>query len=61
MRCDETIEKAEEYIARTGDYGLQPLKADERKSLTGLRHVPAIEQRIGRRITDAEWESMSIR
>jgi hypothetical protein len=61
MKRDETIEKAEEYIVRTGDYGLRPLKAEEMKSLTGLRHVPAIEKRIGRRITDAEWESMSIR
>jgi hypothetical protein len=61
VRRNETIEKAEEYIARTGDYGLRPLKTNEIKSLTGLRYVPAIEKRIGRRITDAEWESMSIR
>ncbi|MDR1088932.1 MAG: hypothetical protein LBL23_06670 [Coriobacteriales bacterium] len=61
MRQSEVIEKAEEYIIRTGDYGLRPLKSDEMKSLTGLKYVPAIEKRIGRRITGAEWESMSIR
>jgi hypothetical protein len=31
------------------------------KSLTRHRYVPVIEKKIGRRITDAEWGSMSIR
>jgi hypothetical protein len=57
----EAVERAEDYIARTGDYGLRPVKDEDRKSLTGLRFVPVIEEKIGRRITDAEWEAMSIR
>ncbi|MDR1213325.1 MAG: hypothetical protein LBK54_04445 [Propionibacteriaceae bacterium] len=61
MSEEEIVKQAEEYIARTGDYGLKPVRADERKNLTGLRYVPIIEKKIGRRITDAEWEGMSIR
>jgi hypothetical protein len=61
MSDNDIIKRAEEYIVRTGDYGLKQLKEDERKSLTGLRYVPIIEKKIGRRITDAEWEAMSIR
>jgi len=58
---EKTIKAAEEYIKRTGDYGLIPLSVDQMRSLTGLRHKIAIEKKLGRRISDAEWENMSIR
>ncbi|MDR3106618.1 MAG: hypothetical protein LBU05_00220 [Bifidobacteriaceae bacterium] len=61
MDRQEIVERAEEYIERTGDYGLRPVKDDDKRHLTGLRYVPIIERKIGRRITDAEWEAMSIR
>ena len=57
-RCTEIIEKGEEHIRKYG-YGVVPVK--NRNELTGLRYIPAIEAKLGRKITDSEWENMSIR
>jgi len=57
-RCAEIIAKGEEHIRKYG-YGIIPNQNPN--DLTGLRFIPAIEAKLGRKITDAEWEGMSIR
>lgn len=57
-RCAEIITKGEENIHKYG-YGIIPPK--NRNDFAGLRHIPAIEAKLGRKITDNEWENMSIR
>jgi hypothetical protein len=55
------LDVAERYIRETGDYGIVPQKDKDRRHMTGLRYIPELKKRMGRDITDAEWESMSIR
>ena len=57
-RCAEIIAKGEEHIRKYG-YGILPPK--NRNDFAGLRYIPAIEAKLGRKITDYEWENMSIR
>jgi len=57
-RCAEIIAKGEENIQKYG-YGILP--PTNRNDFAGLRHIPAIEAKLGRKITDNEWENMSIR
>jgi len=57
-RCAEIIAKGEEHIRQYG-HGIIPHQNPN--ELTGLRYILAIEAKLGRKITDSEWESMSIR
>ena len=52
------FEVTEKLVLKQG-LGVVPNR--DRRSLTGLRFMPIIEAKIGRKITDSEWESMSIR
>lgn len=55
------VEVAERYIHTTGDYGMVPQKEGDERLLTGLRYIPELKKRMGRDITEQEWESLSIR
>jgi len=57
-RCAEIIAKGEENIRKYG-YGIIPQQ--NRNDFAGLRHIPAIEAKLGRKITENEWDNMSIR
>lgn len=57
-RREKVIADGEELIRKHG-HGIVPLK--NRNELTGILFIPAIEARLGRKITDSEWEGMSIR
>ena len=52
------FEVVEKIIEKKG-HGIVPNR--DRNSLTGLRFIPIIEAKMGRKITDVEWESLSIR
>ncbi|MCL1950486.1 MAG: hypothetical protein FWF59_12210 [Turicibacter sp.] len=55
----DLVIRAGEKIIQEQGHGVVP--GVDRNSLTGLRYVPIIEAQIGRRITDKEWEDLSIR
>ena len=57
-RHERVIAEGEELIRKHG-HGIVPPK--NRSDLTGLRYIIAIEARLGRKITDSEWDGMSIR
>ena len=57
-RCAEIIDKGDKHINKFG-YGIIPSKCNN--DLTGFRYILAIEKKLGRKITDNEWDSMSIR
>ncbi|MCL2558968.1 MAG: hypothetical protein FWE07_00655 [Turicibacter sp.] len=57
-RHKNIIAEGEAYIREHG-HGIVPTK--DRRDLIGFRYVLAIEVRLGRKISDAEWDSMSIR
>lgn len=57
-RHDAIIAKGDAYVMKHG-HGIVPPKS--RNELAGLRYIPSIEATIGRRITENEWENMSIR
>ena len=57
-RRERVIAEGEERIRKHG-HGIIPPKNPN--DLTGLRYIIAIEARLGRKITDSEWEGMSIR
>ena len=59
-------EQIKEMILRVGEkviteqgHGIVP--EPETRNLTGLRYIPIIERKLGRKITEKEWEDMSIR
>jgi hypothetical protein len=56
--CAKIIATGEEHIRKHG-HGMIPPK--NRNDLTGLRYIPVIEAKLGRRITNNEWNNMSIR
>ena len=55
---EETIATGDAYIREHG-HGIIPSKCHN--DLTGFRYILAIEAKLGRKITDAEWDHMSIR
>jgi len=57
-RCAEVIAKGDAHIQK---YGHGVIPNVNRNELTGLRYIPAIEAKLGRQITDREWDNMSIR
>lgn len=57
-RSEKIIAEGDAYVMEHG-HGIVPPK--NRNDLTGFRHLLAIEARIGRKITESEWENMSIR
>jgi len=57
-RRAQVIADGEELIRKHG-HGIVPPK--NRNDFTGLRYLVAIEARLGRKITDSEWDGMSIR
>ena len=57
-RCADIIAKGEEHIRKYG-HGIIPNKSHN--DLTGFRYILAIEAKLGRKITDSEWDNMSIR
>jgi len=59
---DSTIIKlGDDYIRQHG-YGLIPSQDEQSQwKRTGFRIMLEIEKEIGRKITEEEWESMSIR
>jgi len=57
-RCADIIAKGDEHINKFG-YGIIPSKCNN--DLTGFRYILAIEKKLGRKISDYEWDSMSIR
>ncbi|MDR0501209.1 MAG: hypothetical protein LBG97_08240 [Coriobacteriales bacterium] len=61
MTNKEQVKIAERYIRKTGDYGIVPQLDASKRFLTGLRYIPELKKRLGRDITNEEWESMSIR
>ena len=61
MTDEHIIELGEKYIQKHG-YGIVPSKDErDRWKHTGFRIMLEIEKEIGRKITDKEWEDMSIR
>ena len=48
-----------EALIRKHGHGIVPTK--NRNDLTGFRYILAIEARLGRKISEAEWDAMSIR
>ena len=54
----EIIAAGEEHILKHG-HGIIP--PQNRYDLTGLRYILAIEAKLGRKITEYEWNNMSIR
>jgi|GEM_PF-843585 len=57
-RREKVIAEGEELIRKYG-YGVVP--PENRNDLTGLRFIPSIEAKLGRKITESEWDGMSIR
>jgi len=55
---EKVVADGDAYILKHG-YGIVPLQNPN--ELTGLLFVPAIEAKLGRKITDSEWDGMSIR
>jgi len=58
QRREQVIAEGEELIRKYG-HGIVPPK--NRNDFTGFRYLLAIEARLGRKITDSEWDGMSIR
>ena len=56
--CAKIIATGEKHIRKYG-YGIVPSK--NHNDLTGFRYILAIEAKLGRKITENEWNNMSIR
>ena len=57
-RHDKIIAEGEANIKK---YGHGIVRPKNRNDFAGLRFIPTIEAKLGRKITDSEWEGMSIR